>query len=91
VTRLEDSNHADLTGFPPGLSAPIRPAVPRRTTSQLSALIDVDDDLDELELDDLDADDLGDDEDAGALPAGTAYRGAHVPVAPGTATVSYHI
>ena len=36
MTRLQDSNQTDLTGFPPGLSAPIRPAIPRRTTSQLS-------------------------------------------------------
>ena len=36
MNHFEDSNQADLTGFPPGLSAPIRPAVPRRTPSQLS-------------------------------------------------------
>jgi competence protein ComEA len=36
VNQLEDSQQPDLIGFPPDLSAPIRPAVPRRTTSQLS-------------------------------------------------------
>ena len=49
MNQLEDSQQTDLTGFPQGLSAPIRPAVPRRTTRGLSSrlaldeMIDVDD------------------------------------------------
>jgi competence protein ComEA len=76
VNQLEDSNQTDLTGFPPDLSAPIRPAIPRRTASPLSLsspLIDVDDDLDELDLDELDSDELGDDDGrVASLGDGTA-------------------
>jgi competence protein ComEA len=36
VRPLEATTRSALAGFPPGLAAPIRPAVPRRTASQLS-------------------------------------------------------
>lgn len=86
MNQREDSTQIDLVGFPPGLAAPIRPAVPRHAVHAPASLpcreagpltsspvIDVDDDLDELELEDDDLELAGDELD-GAGPGSVRAR-----------------
>lgn len=72
MNQLEDSQQTDLTGFPPDLSTPLRPAVPRRTTRGSASRLAVDHVDADLELDDLEADDLGDDDDGFGLESSGA-------------------